>query len=391
MQPRVLSRIDEVSAAEWNALSGAQAPFLRHEFLAALEHQNCVGTTSGWTPSHLTLRDATGRLVAAMPLYRKLHSWGEFVFDFSWAQAYTRAGLAYYPKLVAGVPFTPATGPRLLVSEGLDAERLRRELLAHALDFAGEQRISSLHVLFPDEPRARDLEMQGLLLRRDCQFHWHNRDYQSFEHFLEQFTAEKRKKARRERRRVHESGVSFTTLSGGDIDRRLWQQIYGFHADTFLRHGHTPYLSLGFFFEVAEKLPESIVVQLASAASRPVAAAICFRGADALYGRYWGTGVDHHSLHFEICYYQGIEYCIRSGLKRFEPGTQGEHKVSRGFEPAYTWSAHWIADARFRHAIREYLEREDAAVTQYAVDVAAHVPFKDVPSLPFATSARIAQ
>jgi predicted N-acyltransferase len=231
-------------------------------------------------------------------------------------------------------------------------------------------------VLFPDHARARDLEQQGLLLRRDCQFHWHNRDYQDFDHFVEQFTAEKRKKARRERRRVHESGISFTTLAGGDIDRRLWQKIYGFHADTFLRHGHTPYLSLGFFIEVAEKLPDSMVVQLASAGSGPVAAAICFRGADALYGRYWGTGADYHSLHFEICYYQGIEYCIRSGLKRFEPGTQGEHKVSRGFEPAYTWSAHWIADARFRHAIGEYLEREGAAVTQYAADVAEHVPFK---------------
>ncbi|HEY4645405.1 MAG TPA: GNAT family N-acetyltransferase [Steroidobacteraceae bacterium] len=388
MQQRVLSSIDEVSAADWNALSGAQAPFLRHEFLAALEHQACVGATSGWTPSHLTLHDARGRLLAAMPLYRKLHSWGEFVFDFAWAQAYTRAGLAYYPKLVGGVPFTPATGPRLLVAAAEDADQIRRQLLEHVLEFARDERVSSLHVHFPEEARARELQRQGLMLRRDCQFHWHNRDYHSFEHFLEHFTADKRKKARRERRRLHESGISFTTLAGGDIDQRLWKRIYGFHADTFLRHGHTPYLSLGFFLEVAERLPDSIVVQLASSGSQPVAAAICFKGTDTLYGRYWGTSVDLHSLHFEICYYQGIDYCIRNGLQRFEPGTQGEHKVSRGFEPAYTWSAHWIADPQFRHAIGEYLQREAAAVTQYATDVLEHVPYKEAsPPPPAAASA----
>jgi predicted N-acyltransferase len=377
MQLRVLSSIDEVSAAEWNALSGAQAPFLRHEFLAALEHQNCVGAASGWMPSHLALSDSGGPLLAAMPLYRKLHSWGEFVFDFAWAQAYARAGLAYYPKLVSGVPFTPATGPRLLAAAD-DAERTKRLLLEAVLEFAREERFSSMHVLFPDEAQARELQSQGLLLRHDCQFHWHNRDYRSFEHFLEHFTAEKRKKARRERRRLQESGITFQTLAGGDIDQRLWHKIYAFHADTFARHGHSPYLNPGFFLEVAERLPDSIVVQLALSGSQPVAAAICFRGEGTLYGRYWGTSVEHHSLHFEICYYQGIDYCIRHGLQRFEPGTQGEHKVSRGFEPAYTWSAHWIADRRFRRAIGEYVQREGAAVTQYAADVSAHIPYKTV-------------
>jgi predicted N-acyltransferase len=382
MQQRVLSSIDEVSAAEWNALSGAQAPFLRHEFLAALEHQECVGAASGWTPSHLTLHDAAGRLLAAVPLYRKLHSWGEFVFDFAWAQAYARAGLAYYPKLVCGVPFTPATGPRLLVSPAEEAEALRRQLLEHVLEFAREQRVSSLHVLFPDQARASQLQQLGLLIRRDCQFHWHNRGYQSFEHFLAHFTAEKRKKARRERRRLQEAGIRFTTLSGSEIDGRLWQRIYAFHADTFLRHGHSPYLNLGFFIEIAARLPETIVVQLAWSGAQPVAAAVCFRGADTLYGRYWGTSRDFHSLHFEICYYQGIDYCIRHHLQRFEPGTQGEHKVSRGFEPVYTWSAHWISDPRFRRAIDEYLQREGAAVTQYAADVCEHVPFKAEPPAP---------
>jgi predicted N-acyltransferase len=388
MKQRVLSSIDEVTAADWNALSGADSPFLRHEFLAALEHQRCTGVASGWTPSHLTLEDGAGHLVAAMPLYRKLHSWGEFVFDFAWAQAYARAGLAYYPKLVCSVPFTPATGPRLLVAASAPAGLMRRELLQSALDFAREERLSSVHVLFPEESRARELEQLGLMLRRDCQFHWHNREYGSFEHFLEHFTAEKRKKARRERRRLQESGITFRTLAGAEIDRRLWERIYAFHADTFLRHGHTPYLNLGFFLEVAERMPECIVVQLASLRSQAIAAAICFRGTDTLYGRYWGTSADFHSLHFEICYYQGIEYCIRHGLQRFEPGTQGEHKVSRGFEPAYTWSAHWISDQRFRRAIGEYLQREGVAVAQYAADVFEHVPFKDAsPPPPAAASA----
>jgi predicted N-acyltransferase len=375
--PRILSCIDEVRASDWNALDGAQAPFLRHEFLAALEHHACVGATSGWIPSHLTLCDVQGKLLAAMPMYRKLHSWGEFVFDFAWAQAHTRSGLSYYPKLIAGVPFTPATGPRLLTMPGPQAPALRRELLRRALELARAEDMSSLHVLFPEREQANELVAQGLLLRRDCQFHWRNRGYGDFEQFLAGFTAEKRKKAHRERRRVSEAGITFTTLAGGDIDHRLWQRIYGFHADTFLRHGHTPYLSLGFFIEIAELLPEAVIVQLAWAHSRAIAAAICFRGAHTLYGRYWGTSVDHHSLHFDICYYQGIDYCIRNGLRRFEPGTQGEHKVSRGFEPEYTWSAHWIADARFAQAIRLYLENERQAIAEYAADVRAHVPYKE--------------
>jgi predicted N-acyltransferase len=377
MQSRILSGIDQVQASDWNALDGAQAPFLRHEFLAALEHHACVGASSGWTPNHLVLQDAEGSLLAAMPLYRKLHSWGEFVFDFAWAQAHTRSGLSYYPKLIACVPFTPATGPRLLTTPGPQAPALRRELVRHAIELARNEDLSSFHVLFPQLQHAHELSAQGLLLRRDCQFHWHNRGYGDFEEFLGGFTAEKRKKAHRERRRVSEAGITFSTLCGGDIDRRLWQRIYAFHADTFLRHGHTPYLSLGFFVEIAATLPEAIVVQLAWLDSRPIAAAVCFRGPDTLYGRYWGTSVDHHSLHFDLCYYQGIDYCIQNGLRRFEPGTQGEHKVSRGFEPEFTWSAHWIADARFSEAIRLYLDRERQAIVEYAADVRAHVPYKE--------------
>jgi predicted N-acyltransferase len=373
---RVLSGIDAVRPEAWNALIGGGDPFLRHEFLAALEHHGCVGPQSGWTPCHLVIEDRTGALRAALPLYRKMHSWGEFVFDFSWAQAYARSGLEYYPKLVATVPFTPAGGPRLLVSPGPDARDAKRELLAAAIELAREESVSSLHVLFAHEPEIAELSGAGLLLRRDCQFHWHNRGYGDFEHYLKGFTAEKRKKTRRERRRVQEAGIAFTTLHGGDLDERTWRVVYAFHADTFLRHGHTPYLSLAFFRDVARTMPQSIVVQLASRGRQPLAAAICFRGSDTLYGRYWGASEDQHSLHFEACYHQGIEYCIREGLSRFEPGTQGEHKVARGFEPVFTWSAHWIADPRFARAIGDFLQRESRAVAGYAEEIREHVPYR---------------
>lgn len=376
MRARILASIDEVASAEWNELAGDGAPFLRHEFLAALERQHCVGADSGWTPCHLLLTDDQGSLLGSMPLYRKLHSWGEFVFDFAWAQAYARHGLSYYPKLVSAIPFTPASGPRLLVRAGTESASLRRELVDQALAYAADQGLSSLHALFAERSQARELAARGFLLRRDCQFHWHNHGYADFDAFLATFTADKRKKVRRERRRVAEAGIAFQTLGGAEVEDRAWRTIYALHADTFLRHGHTPYLSLEFFRELARTMPVHLVVHRALRGRQTIAAAICFRGGDTLYGRYWGASEEHHSLHFETCYHQGIDYCIREGLQRFEPGTQGEHKVSRGFEPALTWSAHWIADERFARAIENYLEREAEAVNEYATQVGEHVPFK---------------
>jgi len=377
MITRLLNRIDEVPADQWNALVASGNPFVRHEFLAALEHNACVGADSGWQPCHLTLSDESGRLRAALPLYRKLHSWGEFVFDFAWAQAYSRHGLDYYPKLLCAIPFTPATGERMLVGSGADAAALRSQLIDQALQYAADEGLSSLHVLFCASEQGQQLADRGLLLRRDCQFHWHNHGYADFDAFLQTFTAEKRKKARRERRRVAEAGIHFETLHGGQIDASAWRRIHALHADTFLRHGHTPYLGVEFFIEISRVLPNNVVVQLAQEGKRTVAAAICFRSNDTLYGRYWGASEEHHSLHFETCYHQGIEYCIREGLQHFEPGTQGEHKVSRGFEPTLTWSAHWIADTRFAGAIRSYLQQEGAAVDEYAAQIREHVPFKE--------------
>ena len=369
------SSIDELEAREWNALGGGQ-PFARHEFLAALEHTGCLGAGTGWRPRYVALRDAQG-LAGAAAAFVKTHSYGEFVFDFAWAQAYARLGRPYYPKLTLATPFTPATGPRLLVRPGLDTAQIGARLLGALEREAGAGGFSGVHALFLDEPARAACARAGWLMRRDCQFHWTNRGWPSFEDYLGSFTAEKRKKARRERRRVHESGVRFETRLGGELDAALLERIYALHRDTFLRHGHEPYLTREFFTEAARTLPETLMVKLAMHHGEVVAAAIFFWWQQALYGRYWGAAADYHSLHFEACYHQGIEFCIERGIARFEPGTQGEHKVSRGFEPAISWSAHHIADRQFRAAIAAYLEREGAAVESYADEVQGHVPYRE--------------
>jgi len=376
MRSAVHKSIDDVDARQWNALSGTDSPFLRHEFLAALEHTHCVGKRKGWIPTYITLTDAKG-LAAAAPVFAKTHSRGEFVFDWGWADAYHRVGLDYYPKLSVAVPFTPATGSRLLVRPGLDARKMSAELLSVIESVAAENSLSSAHALFVNEADRGVCEAAGWLLRRDCQFHWSNRGYASFDAFLETFTAEKRKKAKRERRRVAEAGITYDTRLGGDMDSRLLDRVYAFHRDTFLRHGHEPYLTRDFFTEICRTLPKALMVKVANHAGHAIACAIFFQSTDTLYGRYWGSAADQHSLHFETCYHQGVDYCIEHGLKRFEPGTQGEHKVARGFEPTLTWSAHFITDRRFRAAIEEYLEREGPSVDAYAEEIREHTPFRN--------------
>jgi len=374
MRSGIHSHIDALERRQWNALAGTHIPFLRHEFLSALEHTGCVGEHTGWEPRYFTLHDARG-LAAAVPAFVKMHSYGEFVFDFAWAQAYARVGGHYYPKLTIAVPFTPATSPRLLIRPDADPT-CARHLLEHVQAYANEESLSSVHALFLDEPARRACAAQEWLMRRDCQFHWTNRGYASFEDYLASFTAEKRKKARRERRRVAESGIRFETCFGADLDRRLLDRVYALHRDTFRRHGHEPYLTRAFFGEIAQTLGEEFMVKVALHGSETVAAAVFFWCPEALFGRYWGAAADYHSLHFETCYHQGIEFCIERGIARFEPGTQGEHKVSRGFEPALTWSAHFIRDARLRQAIGAYLEREGESVDEYAQEVQTHVPFR---------------
>jgi uncharacterized protein len=379
MRSTVHKSIDELNTREWNALGGDGNPFLRHEFFAALEHTGCVGTGTGWDPCYFVLKDSQG-LAAAVPAFRKAHSYGEFVFDFAWAQAYSRFGARYYPKLTVAVPFTPATGPRLLVRSDLDQRIVARRLLADIESYTSGHSLSSVHALFLDEPARQACEQSGWLIRRDCQFHWTNHNYSSFEDYLDTFTADKRKKAKRERRRVAEAGIVFDTRMGQDLDEHTLDHVYAFHRDTFLRHGHEPYLTRAFFSEAARTLGEALMVKLAVRAGIPVAAAIFFWSKEALFGRYWGASDDYNSLHFEACYHQGIEFCIEQGVARFEPGTQGEHKISRGFEPTLTWSAHFIHNRRFRDAIEDYLAREGASVDAYAEEVQAHVPYKQTPA-----------
>ena len=368
-----MGELDEVA---WNRLAG-DYPFLRHEFLAALEDTGCVTPATGWTPHHLRIGSPEQPQVLA-PLYEKAHSWGEFVFDFAWARAWESRGLDYYPKLLLAIPFTPATGPRLLCAgpgNGAGAAHRLAALAAIESDTRMRGR-SSAHALFIDEPLRAAAAEAGWLLRRDCHFQWHNRGYAEFADFLATFSADKRKKARRERRRIAEQGIEFEARTGATLDVATLKCIDQLHASTFLRHGHLPYLNFEFFRRVAAALGEAFVVVLARRAGELVAMAVYFRSSDTLYGRYWGASGDFHSLHFEACYYQGIEYCIRNGLQRFEPGTQGEHKLSRGFEPTFTWSAHWLADRELRMAVSRYLGREAAAVAEYADAAARHTPFR---------------
>ncbi len=370
------SRLSEVPAVEWDGLDLEGNPFLRHAFLATLEAGGCVGGATGWTPRHLLFRDESGRLLGAVPGYAKAHSWGEFVFDWSWAQSYARAGLDYYPKFVSAVPFTPVTGPRLLTIAGPDAAGVRGAIAATLREMAAATRVSGVHVNFTTAADQAALEAAGFLRRQDCRFRWVNRGYRDFEDFLDGFRAEKRKKARRERRRVADAGIEFRSLAGETIDEGLWRAIFAFSERTFMLHGSDHYLTADFFLEVSRKLPGSVVVKLAVRERVPLAAAIFFEGGDTLYGRYWGAGAHIDCLHFEACYYQGIEHCIERGLAAFDPGTQGEHKLARGFEPTLTHSAHWLFHRGFAAAVARYLERERSAVEEYLEAAGRHLPFQ---------------
>lgn len=376
LHAETVGRLADVPPAEWDALDAAGNPFIAHAFLEALEAFGCVGGDSGWTPAHLLLRDDKGRLQGAVPRYLKSHSWGEFVFDWSWAQSFTRAGLAYYPKQLSAVPFTPVTGPRLLVRRGADAVALRQalaEALRHDVIAGG---YSGIHANFTTEDDQQALEAAGFLCRHDVRFLWRNRGYRDFDDFLDDFRADKRKKVKRERRRVAESGITFRHLAGESLDEALWRTLFAFSERTFLLHGNAHYLNAAMLAEVARRRPGSVVVVLAERAGVPVAAAIFFEGGGTLYGRYWGAAAREDSLHFEACYYQGIEHCIARGLASFDPGTQGEHKLARGFEPTLTRSTHWVAHEGFMDALAHHLVRERAAVAEYVEAAAVHLPFQ---------------
>lgn len=376
MRTEVIDHIDAVTAGDWNRVSGIDQPFLRHEFLAALERHGCVGEAYGWLPRHVIAYDAAGRVAGAVPLYLKYNSYGEFVFDWAWADASERAGMAYYPKLVAAVPYTPVTGPRLLVRPDADRAAVVRALTGQAQVVAEQTGASSLHWLFTDSRDTEQLVQHGYLRRTGCHFHWHNRGYRSFEDYLSRMRSRKRKKILRERRHVREAGIHMHILHGGEVSAQQWRLMHHFYRSTFERKSGIPTLSLDFFQEISRTMGEQLVLVFAYHGGKAVAGAIMLRGERALYGRHWGCLAEFNSLHFETCYYQGIDYCIEHGLDLFEPGAQGEHKISRGFLPAYTWSAHWIADAGFRAAIQRYLAHEHDMMVDYHDQLQCRSPFR---------------
>ena len=370
MRSRILSSLADVAPAEWDALAGA-SPFLRHAFLHGLEQTGCVAPDTGWTPRHVTLWEG-GRLRGAMPLYLKSHSYGEYVFDWGWAEAYQRHGVRYYPKLLCAVPFTPATGPRLLAP----SSELRRRLLDSAFTLAAEEHASSLHVLLPPDAQARELEARGLMLRASVQFHWENPGYRDFDDFLAGMSHDKRKKIKQERRRVREAGIVFRRLSGSEAAEADWDFFTRCYNRTYRQHRSTPYLNRAFFRHLAHSMPEHLVLVLGERDGRPVASALNVLGGATLYGRYWGATEYHSGLHFETCYYQAIEFCIERGVQLFEGGAQGEHKLARGLLPVRTVSAHWLAHPQFAHAVERFLDREAQGIVHYLDELNEHTPFK---------------
>ena len=372
---RAVDGMGAVDAGAWDAMTGGDNPFLSHDFLSTLEQTGCVGASEGWLPHHLLLyRDE--RLAGACPAYLKDNSYGEFVFDWGWAEAYQRHGLDYYPKLLSAVPFTPAAGPRLLCAPGEDRSLVCRGLVSAAVQFAGQAELSSAHWLFTDADDTRELEGLPLLHRWGCQFHWHNAPFRDFQDYLDALTSKRRKQVRRERREAASAPVAVELRHGDELSEADIAAYHALYCSTYDRKWGYPSLSLEFFLRLAERMPRRLIIILARREGRCVAGAHLLRGDSALFGRNWGCSEHHRSLHFEICYYRGIEYCIEQGLARFEAGAQGEHKLTRGFLPVRTSSFHWIRDARFRDAIGEFVARERAETRGYIHAAGLHSPYR---------------
>jgi predicted N-acyltransferase len=371
---RVVPRIAELQAVAWDALAG-DSPFVQHAFLHALETTGCVGPDIGWEPVHLALF-RNDKLEAAMPLYVKHHSWGEFVFDWAWADAYRRHGLNYYPKLVCCVPFSPVPGPRLLAKNDAD----RATLIQAALKLTQDLGFSSLHILFPTEPDHAALNAAPLMHRSGFQFHWQNAGYTDFEDFLAAMKHDKRKKIHQERKKLHKLGVTFRWVEGRDSTDADWDHFMRCYADTYARHRSDPHLNRAFFADLRAKLPDNVVLIIADRNGMPIACSFCIKDSQRLYGRHWGTLEYVPGLHFETCYQQGIEYAIAHGLQVFEGGAQGEHKLARGLVPTATHSWHWLENPEFRDAVDRFLERETDAISHYMDEMEG--PFRREPPPP---------
>jgi len=373
-----VNSLNDVKQQSWNALLDDDHPFLRYEFLNALEQNDCLGEKYGWYPHHLIVTHDDA-LVAAMPLYIKTNSYGEFVFDWSWAGAYEQSGMAYYPKIVSSIPYTPVTGKRLLFATSLSAEEkstLAEDMLHTIIEEAKKLQLSGAHCLFHQADERNYFKQEELMFRLGVQYHWHNHSYADFDDFLKTFNSRKRKKVKRERRYVVEQNIEIKCMHGNELDDIQWQAIHFFYSSTFHKKSGIPTLSLDFFKEIGKSMGKQIVLMLAYHEDQLSACAINFKSSNALFGRFWGCLKDFNSLHFELCYYQGIEYAIQNKLQRFEPGAQGEHKISRGFLPNKTWSAHYIVDDKFEPAIRDFCQREKEMMLEQYADLMQLSPYK---------------
>lgn len=367
---KIIGDLADIPAAQWDALAG-ESPILSHAFFYALQESGCATTKFGWKAQFLTLWQGD-QLVAAMPLYLKMNSFGEHVFDFAWADAYYRHGLKYYPKLVCTIPFTPVGGNRLLAA----SHEARRLLLQHALLFAKETGVSSLHCLFLNEVDALEAQAQGMMLRQDVQFHWQNPGYRDFDDFLATLSRDKRKRIKQERRWVKEAGVELKCLTGDISTPEDWAFFASCYLHTLQLHNSPHQLNEDFFQRIGAALPKNTLLVIATREGRPIASALNYLTKDSLYGRSWGTFEFHSGLHFEACYYQAIEFCIANNIKTFEGGAQGEHKLSRGFLPVTTRSAHWLAHPQFAEAVENYLRQETDAISEYVGQLNERSPFK---------------
>ncbi|HSN64721.1 MAG: GNAT family N-acetyltransferase [Azonexus sp.] len=373
-----VSAASDITRADWERLAPGRHPFLNADFLGILERHETAGPACGWQAHHFLAKDGNGKTVGILPTYVRANSHGDFIRDWSWAAAYQQLGKPYFPKLLSGLPHTPAAGPRFLVGPENDAEAVRHGLIGKALESVAAQRLSSWHVAFPAGHEVELLRAHGLLVSHNVQFHWRNHGYGDFAGFLGRFASERRRKVRAERRRVAESGLSVEVRHGDEIDPGEWPALHNLYAATFDKYGNFAAFSPAAFAELAGALGRRMVVFIAREQGRPVAISICFRSDDTLYGRYWGTTGNYHSLHFELCFYQGIDYCLREGLATFEPGAGGEHKVARGFEPTVVRCCHWIEDTRMRHLIGQHLEKQRPAIQDYADEAATHLPFRTI-------------
>ena len=375
----IITSLNQVSKADWNVVTGCDYPFTRYEFLHALELSGAVGGTgnqnSGWQPQHLLVYEEA-QLVAVMPSYLKLHSYGEYVFDHAWANAYQHYGWAYYPKLVSAIPFTPVSGPRICIAEGYDQQSIISAINEYIIAYCARRKLSSWHLLFPSKDLSQTLAPQ-LMQRTAVHFQWINEGFTCFDDFLSTFNSRKRKNLKKERQQVWDQNIILEVFTGNGIPEEIWNRFYYFYQMTYAkRSGHGGYLSQSFFQLLAKTMPEAIVLVLAKREGQYIAGALNFRDSNTLYGRYWGCIQEFKHLHFETCYYQGINYCIREGLKRFDPGVQGEHKIQRGFRPVYTYSNHWIAEPEFRRAIADFLHQERTSVESYHASACEYLPFK---------------